>query len=49
MLPNNGVEEGPQDAPGDPAVEMDLDELAKEVFKLLLQELALENDRTGRT
>lgn len=39
-----GNEEESDDLPAD----IDLDELAKEVFKLLLQEFEIENERTGR-
>ena len=49
MFANHDVEENPQDDKvnlEEPAP--DLEELANKVFKLLLQELALENDRSGR-
>ncbi len=34
--------------PADVPTDVDLEELAKKVFELLLQELEIENDRTGK-
>jgi hypothetical protein len=35
--------------PADTATDVDLEELASKVFELLLQELKIENDRTGKS
>ena len=51
MFPNNGLAADPQEKEPNPAelsAGIDLDELARKVFELLLQELELENDRTGK-
>jgi hypothetical protein len=52
MLPSDeldpeipGQRPGPDDLPS----EVDLEELAQRVFALLLQELEMENDRTGKS
>jgi hypothetical protein len=52
MLVSDNFESHPQDQRSEPAnvtTEVDLEELAKRVFELLLQELEIENDRTGKS
>ncbi len=41
-------EEEPESQPAPQAPAPDLEELARKIFELLLRELLLENERTGR-
>ena len=51
MQTNAGLESDPQGQeaqPDDLPAGINVEELAKKVFELLLQELEIENDRTGK-
>ena len=51
MLPDKSVGPDPQDqqaAPDESSAGLNLEELARKVFELLLRELQIENDRTGK-